>query len=73
MPKGVVVDEPPLLSKRTLLELEIKAQKRKPRVDHAHVKQLEDRLADLNEKIREKRMRNNGVDLTDEKVRFDSS
>jgi hypothetical protein len=56
-----------------MLELEIKAQKIKPIVDHAHVKQLEDKLAALDKKIREKRMKNNGVDLTDAKVRFTSS
>ena len=56
-----------------LLELEIKAQKRKPIVDHAHVKQLEDKLAALDKKILEKRKKNYGVDLNDAKVRFTSS
>jgi hypothetical protein len=53
-----------------MLVLEMKAQKRKPIVDHAEVKRIEDKLAALD---REKRRRNNGVDLIDAKVRFTSS
>jgi hypothetical protein len=49
----------------------MKAQKRKPIVDHAEVKRIEDKLAALDSEKR--RRRNNGVDLIDAKVRFTSS
>ncbi len=54
MPPGTVVDELPILSKRTLLVFQIKALKRKPKVDYAKVKQLEKKLVALDNKRTEK-------------------
>ena len=61
MPPGTVVDEPPILSERTLLVFQIKALKRKPIVDQAKVKQLEKKLVALDKKLAGKQFKDGAL------------